>query len=192
MTEAVRELLRFAFEDNGVYRVSTGCMTENRASERVMQKCGMIREAERKDFIWHDGRMKDRVEYRLLKNEWLSTREMTSGDFWFALDKLVAESEIVIDRPKGSAHPRYPHFIYQLDYGYLKGTTTMDGGGIDVWRGSDPAGRIDAIMCIVDLMKRDSEIKVLIGCTEDEKADVYRVHNETEYMKGVLIRRDDL
>jgi ribosomal-protein-alanine N-acetyltransferase len=192
MTEAVRELLRFAFEDNGVYRVSTGCMTENRASERVMQKCGMIREAERKDFIWHDGRMKNRVEYRLLKNEWLSMREMTSGNFWFALDKLVAESEIVIDRPKGSAHPRYPDFIYPLDYGYLKGTTAMDGGGIDVWRGSDPAGRIDAIMCIVDLMKRDSEIKVLIGCTEDEKADVYRVHNETEYMKGVLIRRDDL
>jgi ribosomal-protein-alanine N-acetyltransferase len=192
MTEALKEVVRFAFEDNGVYRINTGCLSENRASERVMQKCGMIREAERKGFVWHDGRMKDRVEYRLLKNEWLSMREMTNGNFWFALDKLVAESEIVIDRPKGSAHPRYPNFIYPLDYGYLKGTTAMDGGGIDVWHGSDPVGRIDAIMCIVDLMKRDSEIKVLIGCTEDEKTDVYRVHNETEYMKGVLIRRDDL
>ena len=44
-------------------------------------------------------------------------------------------------------------------------------------------------MCIVDLMKRDSEIKILIGCTEEEKMEVYKTHNETQYMKGVLIRR---
>ena len=115
--------------------------------------------------------------------------DISDSGFWQALDKFVAESEIIIDRPKGSAHPRYPNFIYPLDYGYLKGTTAMDGGGIDVWLGSDTAGELDAIMCIVDLMKRDSEIKLLIGCTEDEKAQVYRVHNETEFMKGVLIRR---
>ena len=41
----------------------------------------------------------------------------------------------------------------------------MDGGGIDVWVGSGDK-KIDAIMCIVDLMKRDSEIKILIGCTD--------------------------
>ena len=42
---------------------------------------------------------------------------------------------------------------------------------------------------IVDLMKRDSEIKILIGCTEEEKLEVYKTHNETQYMKGILIRR---
>ena len=42
---------------------------------------------------------------------------------------------------------------------------------------------------IVDLMKKDSEIKILIGCTEEEKQIIYQTHNETEYMKGVLIRR---
>ena len=189
MTEALNEVIRFAFEDDGVFRINTGCITENRASERVMQKCGMIKEAEYKSHTWHDGRIKDRVEYRLLKNEWMSTKKTTNGGFWQALDKLVAESEIVIDRQKGSAHPRYPNFIYPLDYGYLKGTTAMDGGGIDVWRGSNPVGELDAIMCIVDLMKRDSEVKLLIGCTEEEKAKVYQVHNETDFMKGVLIRR---
>ena len=109
--------------------------------------------------------------------------------FWQALNKLVSESEIVIDRPKGSSHPRYPEFIYPLNYGYLKGTTAMDGGGIDVWRGSASSGELDAIMCIVDLMKRDSEIKLLIGCTEEEKILVFKVHNETEFMKGIMIRR---
>ncbi len=109
-------------------------------------------------------------------------------DFWEALDKLVSNSEIVIDRPRGSAHPRFPNFIYKVDYGYLKDTASMDGGGIDVWVGSSDK-KIDAIMCIVDLMKRDSEIKILVGCTEEEKLEVYKTHNETQYMKGILIRR---
>lgn len=112
----------------------------------------------------------------------------SSPEFWAAIDKLVSESEIIIDRPKGSAHPRFSDFVYRVDYGYLKNTSSMDGGGIDVWVGSD--GReVCAVMCIVDLMKKDSEIKILIGCTEEEKRIVYETHNETEFMKGILIER---
>ena len=59
-----------------------------------------------------------------------------NNDFWRALDSLVDNSEIVIDRPKGTAHPKYPDFIYKVDYGYLKNTSSMDGAGIDVWIGS--------------------------------------------------------
>ena len=109
-------------------------------------------------------------------------------DFWNALDELVNSSEIVIDRPKGTAHPKYPNFIYKVDYGYLKETSSMDGGGIDVWVGSGEK-QIDAIICIVDLIKKDSEIKILIGCTEEEKDIVYKTHNETPFMKGILMRR---
>ncbi len=113
---------------------------------------------------------------------------VVNDEFWNALDKLVDQSEIIIDRPKGTAHPKYPDFIYEVDYGYLKNTSSMDGDGIDVWVGTGEK-KIDAIVCIVDLMKRDSEIKILIGCTEEEKDIVYRTHNETEFMKGILIRR---
>ncbi len=38
-------------------------------------------------------------------------------------------------------------------------------------------------------MKKDSEIKILIGCTEHEKNIIYKIHNETQFMKGILIRR---
>ena len=110
------------------------------------------------------------------------------NSFWIALDALVSKSEIVIDRPVGTAHPKYPDFIYKVDYGYLKDTASMDGAGIDVWVGKKKK-KIDAIMCIIDLMKRDSEIKILIGCTEEEKAIIYETHNETPYMKGILIQR---
>ena len=110
-------------------------------------------------------------------------------EFWNALDKLISDSEIVIDRPRGTAHPRYPSFVYKVDYGYLRDTSSMDGGGIDVWRGTDTSVGLDAIICTVDLMKRDSEIKLLIYCSEEEKQIVYQTHNESEYMKGILIRR---
>ena len=97
-------------------------------------------------------------------------------EFWNALDNLVANSEIIIDRPKGTAHPKYPSFIYRVDYGYLKDTSSMDGAGIDVWVGSGEK-QVDAIMCTVDLIKKDSEIKILIGCTEEEKAIICKTHN---------------
>lgn len=112
-------------------------------------------------------------------------------DFWKAIDKLISESELVIDRPKGSHHPRYPDIVYQVDYGYLKGTTSMDGGGIDVWKGTRENSSVDTIICIVDLLKKDSEIKLLLGCNNDEKDIIYRFHNESEYMKGILIERKD-
>lgn len=59
-----------------------------------------------------------------------------NGDFWKAIDELVNNSEIIIDRPKGTAHPKYSDFVYQVDYGYLKNTSSMDGAGIDVYVGS--------------------------------------------------------
>ena len=110
----------------------------------------------------------------------------TNTDFWKTLDKLVVESKIIIDRPKGSCHPKYPDCIYPVDYGYLEGTSSMDGGGIDVWKGTS-GDYIDAVICTVDLLKRDSEIKILIGCNEEEKQ--LAIPNN-EYMKGILIRRE--
>lgn len=69
-TEALKKVLEFAFTEHDVCRVTTGCLAENVGSERVMQKCGLIKEAEHVDYEWHDGKMKTRLEYRLLKQEW--------------------------------------------------------------------------------------------------------------------------
>ncbi|MDR2718951.1 MAG: GNAT family N-acetyltransferase [Treponema sp.] len=70
VTEALKRVIEFAFEEDNVYRISTGCIKENVGSEKVMQKNGFIKEAEYKEYILHEGKLKDRVEYRLLKNEW--------------------------------------------------------------------------------------------------------------------------
>ncbi|MDY0018692.1 MAG: inorganic pyrophosphatase [Anaerolineae bacterium] len=106
-------------------------------------------------------------------------------DFWQMLDALVAESEVVIDRPAGSFHPRYPAVRYPLDYGYLCNTCSMDGAGIDVWVGSLPGRTVTAAFCTVDRVKRDSEIKLLLGCTPAEKQCALAFHRDNG--QGVLL-----
>lgn len=69
-TEALKEVIRFAFEEDNVFRIEADCMKENAGSEKVMIKCGMIKEGDFKSCTWHDGEIKDRVSYRLLKSEW--------------------------------------------------------------------------------------------------------------------------
>ena len=110
--------------------------------------------------------------------------------FWEALDYLVKSHPLIIDRPKGSAHPRYPDLIYPVDYGFLEGTHSMDGGGIDAWRGTREDLVLDAIIVTVDLVKRDTEIKLLIGCTQDEKDQILGFHNNSINMKGILVPRE--
>jgi inorganic pyrophosphatase len=111
-----------------------------------------------------------------------------SDEFWTMLDRLVSSSQIVIDRPKGKPHPRYPDKIYPVDYGYLEGTTTVDGGGIDVWVGEGGAGRVQGVQCSVDMTKRDAEIKILMGCTEAELGIIDAFLNENS-MRAIMVRR---
>ncbi len=114
---------------------------------------------------------------------------MENHEFWAALETLVKQSSIIIDRPKNSSHPKYLAMIYPADYGYLADTTSMDGGGIDIYRGISSSTEITGILCIVDLMKKDSEIKILLGCSKKEREEIYAFHNKTAYMKAVLIDR---
>ena len=108
--------------------------------------------------------------------------------FWDELDNLVKNSEIVVYRPKGTVHPRFQDFIYPVDYGYLKGTSAIDGNGINIWIGTKEPKQIESILCTVDSLKKDTEIKILYGCNSFEKELIYKVHN-SKYMKAVVIDR---
>lgn len=113
---------------------------------------------------------------------------MVPDAFWNAIDRLVDTSKVVIDRPRGSAHPRYPDYRYPLDYGFLAGTRSGDGHGIDVWIGSDPGRRPDAIILTVDLHKRDTEPKILLGCTPAERQLILSQHQRGT-QSALLIER---
>jgi inorganic pyrophosphatase len=110
------------------------------------------------------------------------------ASFWTHMDTLIHSSELVIDRPKGFSRPHAPSVVYPLDYGYLQGTSSSDGEGIDVWRGSLPEGRLDAVVCTVDVWKRDVEIKLLLGCTTAEKHVICHFH-QSAVTAAMLVER---
>jgi coenzyme F420-0:L-glutamate ligase/coenzyme F420-1:gamma-L-glutamate ligase len=118
----------------------------------------------------------------------MSDLAVGTTEFWDYLDRLVAGSHLVIDRPQGSRHPRYPSMIYPLDYGYLQDTTTVDGGGIDLWLGSLPGRVLDSVVMTVDLYKRDAEINLLLGCTDQEKLTIINLLNKDD-MRATLVPR---
>jgi len=113
---------------------------------------------------------------------------MDASRFWRHLDELTASARLVIDRPRGSTHPRYPEWVYPLDYGYLEGTTAADGSGIDVYLGSIRPAEVGGVIVSVDLFKRDAEIKVLLGCTEEEMQVALGNHNAAS-LGATLVRR---
>ncbi|WP_392535090.1 Inorganic pyrophosphatase [Nostoc sp. C117] len=115
---------------------------------------------------------------------------MNYADFWFKLDRLVAASNLKIDRPKGSLHPRYSSFVYPLDYGYLEDTRSGDKSDIDVWIGSLSSRTITAVICSVDLEKRDTEIKILLGCTSEESQVILDIHNTGSQSAILLVRAE--
>ena len=111
-----------------------------------------------------------------------------SASFWDYLTHLVAVSRLIIDRPRKSSHPIYPGIIYPLDYGYLEGTTTIDGCGVDIWLGTSGSQKISGVLMTVDLHKRDTELKILLGCTEEEMQMILNFQNN-QAMRALLVRR---
>jgi RimJ/RimL family protein N-acetyltransferase len=74
-TEAVRELLRYCFQDLGVHRVVANCFLDNDTSWRLMERVGMRREIHAvRESLHRSGRWLDTVGYALLADEWNERR----------------------------------------------------------------------------------------------------------------------
>ncbi len=113
---------------------------------------------------------------------------MEDKRFWAALDQLVSTHPVAVDRAKGTTHPRYADFTYPLDYGYLQGTVSGDGAGVDVWVGSMVGKVVTGVVCCVDALKGDVEMKLLLGCTQEEMRSVLGIHNNGGQSAILLVR----
>lgn len=70
-TEAVEELMRIAFVDLGLRRVTANAFADNVASSRLMERVGMRREIEtRQESLHRSGSWLDGIGYALLAEEW--------------------------------------------------------------------------------------------------------------------------
>lgn len=109
---------------------------------------------------------------------------LNNGYFWQKLDSLILSSNVVISQEKGTHHPKYLNMVYPVDYGFLE-----DTNNIKVFKGSEKRSVVDAVMVVADILKRDLEVKLLWGCTPEEEERILRFINQTDYQKGMLIRR---
>ena len=71
-TDAVRCLVRYAFEERRMHKVGADVYAPNEGSRRVLEKVGFEREGVRPDHAFVDGEHVDLYEYRPLADEWES------------------------------------------------------------------------------------------------------------------------
>jgi ribosomal-protein-alanine N-acetyltransferase len=67
MAEAVKEVIRFAFEEMGMHRIEAECETENIRSIRLLERCGMMREAIRMENDINKGRFVSNYVYAIIR-----------------------------------------------------------------------------------------------------------------------------
>lgn len=67
MTEAVREMIRFAFEEMGMHRVAATCDYDNIRSANVMERCGMTLEGVFRDYEVRHGKFVSTKSYAIIK-----------------------------------------------------------------------------------------------------------------------------
>ncbi len=65
--EAVNKLIRYGFDDLKLHSIEAVIDPENLASEKVLQKCGFVKEAHFKESEFYNGRFLDKVIYSLLE-----------------------------------------------------------------------------------------------------------------------------
>jgi RimJ/RimL family protein N-acetyltransferase len=105
MTEAIKGIISFLFNDVGVHRIYGQCRTNNIASVKVMLKAGMIFEGrQRKHYIESDGTYCDVDIYAIIIDDlfsdindfiFLDTENLTDGEIELVcIEKKPANSEM--------------------------------------------------------------------------------------------------
>jgi len=73
MPEALREIIRFGFEDMDLNRIEATTHTENQRSQQVLAKLGFQKEGLLREFYCRDGLYNDQAQFSLLRREWQQT-----------------------------------------------------------------------------------------------------------------------
>lgn len=99
----------------------------------------------------------------------------------------------VIDRPKGSRHPKYPDLVYPVNYGYVEGVFAADGEEQDVYvLGTDaPLARFEGVVIAVYHRTNDIEDKWIVSLDGRDYSDeeiLRAIGFQERYFEGFLIR----
>ena len=120
----------------------------------------------------------------------VATRDLISRHLdWAGWEAVIKRNGFTIERPYGTAHPRFPDIVYPIDYGYINDTLASDGVEVDLFIGSSTNALVGMMLC-VDHRRGDRECKLLWNCTPEE---IYLVNGfinfDRSLMEGILVLR---
>ncbi|MBP3883982.1 MAG: inorganic pyrophosphatase [Olsenella sp.] len=98
-----------------------------------------------------------------------------------------------IDRPLGSAHPRYPDTVYPVNYGYVEGVCGGDGEEQDVYvlGASGPLEEFVGTVIAVYHRHDDNEDKWIVSIDGSDYQDaeiLEAIHFQEQFFHGELVR----
>lgn len=113
---------------------------------------------------------------------------MNTGSY---LNKIV---EVEIDRPLGSLHPKHG-FLYEVNYGFIPGTISNDGEGIDVYvLGVDKSLKKFKGKCIAIIRRtndKDDKLVVVPDNLNISDEDICKLtHFQEQYFESIIIRKN--
>ncbi len=73
--ESSKKLMEYAFQELNVIKIKMGFIQGNIASEQLMKKIGLQKEADLRNEIFHEGEWKNRVIYGILRGEWIKRQQ---------------------------------------------------------------------------------------------------------------------
>ena len=73
-TEMTRAVIKYGFEKINLHRIEIDCRTENEASRRVIEKCGLTYEGVFRDFFWRKDHFEGRRVFSILKQDWCESK----------------------------------------------------------------------------------------------------------------------
>jgi RimJ/RimL family protein N-acetyltransferase len=77
-SEAMRLLLRFAFEELNLNRVELCVFDHNPRAIHVYEKCGFVLEGRHRQALWRHGQYHDILRYAVLRSEWKPVAELSA------------------------------------------------------------------------------------------------------------------
>ncbi|MDP4089958.1 MAG: GNAT family protein [Bacillota bacterium] len=69
-TEALKNIIKYAFSNTKAHRLESGCDARNAAAVKMMEKAGLRREGVFRETMFVGDRWRDECLYSILKSEW--------------------------------------------------------------------------------------------------------------------------
>ena len=108
--------------------------------------------------------------------------------FWQKMDSLYLSAEFVITDKKGGCVKDFPDLLYPCDFGYLKMPKHDLQSEIKCFKGTKGESIGQAVIC-ANIIDKCIDVRLLIGCSDDEQYEILRFLNLLDQQKAILVRR---